>query len=104
MVGRGALTKPWIFDEFKHNRAWEPDSSDRIHVYRRLACYMREHFGDDERGRKKASYFLPWHFDFLTRYKPLPEEHYGLASIEAPLMQTRFAPLPSDAPPIERIL
>ena len=104
MVGRGALTKPWIFDEFKHGEAWEPSAAERVEVYYRLSRYMKEHFQDDERGKRSAFYFLPWHFDFLTRYKPLPEEHYGLASIEAPLMQTRFAPLPSDAPPIERIL
>jgi hypothetical protein len=30
---------------------------------------MKEHFGDDELGKRKAFYFLPWHFDFLTRYR-----------------------------------
>ena len=38
-------------------------------IYRRLACYMKEHFGDDARGKQKAMYFLPWSFDFLTRYR-----------------------------------
>lgn len=28
---------------------------------------MKEHFGDDERGRRKAWYFFPWHFDFFCR-------------------------------------
>ena len=51
MVGRGALTKPWIFDEFSQNRAWDPTAAERVAVYRRLACYMKEHFGDDARGR-----------------------------------------------------
>jgi tRNA-dihydrouridine synthase 3 len=51
MVGRGALTKPWIFQEFAEGRAWEPTAAERIGVYRRLACYMKEHFGDDARGR-----------------------------------------------------
>ena len=64
MVGRGALTKPWIFDEFNSNRAWELSAAERAGVYRQLTCYMKEHFGDDSRGRKKAWYFLPWHFDF----------------------------------------
>lgn len=54
MVGRGALTKPWMFDEFYNGRPWEPSTAERVEVYRRLACYMKEHFGDDERGRRSA--------------------------------------------------
>jgi tRNA-dihydrouridine synthase 3 len=64
-VGRGALIKPWLFQEHRDGCAWEPTATDRVAVYRRLACYMREHFGDDDRGRRNGMYFLPWHFDFL---------------------------------------
>lgn len=103
-MGRGALTKPWIFQEFASGESWEPTASERVLVYRRLACYMKEHFGDDERGRKSSFYFLPWHFDFLCRYKPLPEDVYGEASRVSPLMQTRFEPLPPDAPPLDKLL
>jgi hypothetical protein len=53
-----ALTKPWIFDEFARGTAWEPSAAERVSVYRRLACYMKEHFRDDEKGRKRAEYFL----------------------------------------------
>ena len=104
MVGRGALTKPWIFQEFKSGELWTPSAVERVEVYRRLAQYMKEHFRDDARGRKSAFYFLPWHFDFLTRYKPLPETEYAESARQTPLMQTRFAPLPPDAPPLERLL
>ena len=54
MVGRGALIKPWIFDEYKKGEAWEPTARERVAVYRQLTAYMKEHFGDDERGRKKV--------------------------------------------------
>ena len=104
MVGRGALTKPWIFQEFAEGRAWEPTAAERVGVYRRLACYMKEHFGDDARGRKMAWYFLPWHFDFLCRYRALPESTFGEQSRQQPLMQTRFEELPDEAPPLERLL
>ena len=30
---------------------------------------MKEHFGDDAKGRKKAFYFLPWHCNFFCRYR-----------------------------------
>ena len=56
-----------------------------------LACYMKEHFGDDELGHKRAWYFFPWHFDFLSRYMPLPESEFGARSLEQPLLQTRSA-------------
>lgn len=36
-------------------------------MYRLLVSFMKEHFGDDARGRQKAWYFLPWHFDFFNR-------------------------------------
>ena len=72
MAGRGALIKPWLFQEFAEGRAFEPDARERVGIYRRLVAHMKEYFGDDARGRGKAFYFLPWHFDFLTRYRPAP--------------------------------
>ncbi|EFJ45664.1 hypothetical protein VOLCADRAFT_105870 [Volvox carteri f. nagariensis] len=89
MAGRGALIKPWLFLEFKEGRELLLTTSERVGVYRLLVSYMKEHFGDDERGRRKAWYFFPWHFDFLTRYRPLPEAVYGAQSREHPLILTR---------------
>lgn len=34
---------------------------------RQLVSYMKEHFRDDERGRQRAFYFWPWHFNFFCR-------------------------------------
>ena len=42
---------------------------ERVGIYRQLVAYMKEHFGDDARGRQKAWHFLPWHFSFLCRYR-----------------------------------
>jgi len=103
MVGRGALTKPWIFKEFNENETWIPDANERIGVYRTLANYMKDHFGNDEMGKKKAWNFLPWHFEFLCRYTPYPEEVYSDHSIESPLIQNRII-LPDDMPPLEVLL
>jgi len=104
MTGRGALIKPWIFDEFRQNRAWEPSTAERVAVYRTLACYMKEHFGDDERGRRTAWYFLPFHFDWFRRYMPLPEDTYAQAADEYPLMQTRLALNEDEMTPVDWIL
>ena len=89
MLARGVLIKPWLFQEIAEGRAIEPDAAERVAIYRRLACYMKEHFRDDEKGRNRAMRFLPWHFDFFWRYQPLPEAEYAAVAAEHPLMQTR---------------
>ena len=90
MVGRGALTKPWIFQEFKDNVTWSPTAQERVQVYYILTRYMKDHFGDDDMGRKRAWTFLPWHFQFLSRYSPHPKEDFILQSTSKPLIQRRI--------------
>jgi tRNA-dihydrouridine synthase 3 len=69
MVGRWALSKPWIFREFAERREIELDSEDRLAVLRRYVELCREHFGDDELGRKRTRRFLVFHQDFFCRYR-----------------------------------
>lgn len=52
--------------------------------------HPQEHFGDDERGKRKSDYFWPWHFDFFHRYRHLPEELYEAGSRSHPLIATRM--------------
>jgi hypothetical protein len=47
--------------------------------------------------------FLPWHLDFFSRYVPAPEEQYGGAAREHPLLQSRLQPPPPSSP-LERLL
>eukprot|EP00775_Hariotina_reticulata_P009095 gene9095-9265_t len=89
MVGRGALIKPWLFQELKEGRELLLSSEDRIGVYRQLAAHMKQHFGDDAMGRRKAFFFLPWHFSFFCRYRHLPAEVYHEQSKLHPLIATR---------------
>lgn len=104
MVGRGALMKPWIFKEFDDGASYSPDAAERIGIYRTLATYMKEHFGDDSMGKKKAFNFLPWHFEFLCRYVDLPEKDWAMVSRETPLIQSRIVPEYEDMPPLEQLL
>ncbi len=97
MIGRGALIKPWIFQELKEKRTLCPSVSERVDIYRRLASYMLEHFGDDERGKKTSLSFLTWHFDFFSRWRYLPEDQWREASRQYPLLQTRLD-LPKETP------
>jgi tRNA-dihydrouridine synthase 3 len=103
MVGRGALVKPWIFQEIAERREIEPDAEARTGIYFQFARYLKEHFRDDEKGKKRAMFFLPWHFSFFCRYRPLPEALWHARSREHPLMQTRM-PDDADLPLLEQLL
>jgi len=103
MIGRGALIKPWIFQEIREGRSWLPSPEQRLGVVWRLVELMREHFGADERGRRRLLGFLPWHLDFFSRYRPLPESEYGERAAAHPLIQTRH-PVGDALPPLERLL
>ena len=90
MIGRGPLMKPWLFREIADKQPWEPTAEERVAVYRQLAVFMKEHFRDDAKGRERAMRFLPWHFEFFCRYRPLPAAQWREAAKVHPLMQTRM--------------
>lgn len=89
MIARGALIKPWLFAEIARGEDWLPGVEERVAVYLRLVEFMKEHFGNDARGKKKAMFFLPWHLSFFCRYRPLPEREWAEAARRHPLMQSR---------------
>jgi tRNA-dihydrouridine synthase 3 len=103
MLGRGALIKPWLFREIKEDKTWLPTPEERFAVLWRFVELQREHFGPDERGRKRAMRFLPWHLNFLCRYVPLPEEEYAEPARRHPLLQSRLQPPPPSSA-LERLL
>ena len=47
--------------------------------------------------------FLPWHFGFFCRYRPLSGERWMAASREHPLIQTRM-PDDEELPVLEQVL
>jgi tRNA-dihydrouridine synthase 3 len=103
MVGRGALIKPWIFAEIQERRDFDPTAEQRVAIYRGFVGYLKEHFRDDDKGRKRAMFFLPWHLGFFCRYRPLPEARYRQQSRAHPLLQTRL-PDVDEVPPLEALL
>ena len=103
MIGRGALIKPWIFKELREGRALNPTSEERVQIYWRLAQYMKEHFHNDEKGKRRAWYFLPWHFSFFCRYRPWDQSSWEERARSHPLIQTR--PVDElDISPLESLL
>ena len=78
MVGRGALESPWLWKEIKDGKTWLPTAAERVEVLH--GGFMRrfkDYLGNDAKGWAKAQHFLPAHFDFLHRWRPLPDEVYG---------------------------
>ena len=113
MTGRGALIKPWIFKEKIDGAEWDPTPEARIGVYLKLCGYFKEHFRADDLGKKRYMEFMPWHFGFFCRYRPLPETVYGAMAREHPLLQTRLGVVESaavakaeasDLSPLDRLL
>lgn len=72
MIGRGALIKPWIFQEIKDQKPWIPTSTQRFELLRRYCNYGLEHWGSDTKGVESTRRFLLEWQSFLYRY--IPEE------------------------------
>jgi len=88
LVARGALKKPWIFQELAEGKALDPDLPTRWAIMRRyfeLAC---EHFGDDAKGLPRVERFFLWHLKFWYRYHPWTDAEHAEHWPES-LMQAR---------------
>jgi tRNA-dihydrouridine synthase 3 len=103
MLARGALIKPWLLREIREDREWLPTADERFGLLFRFTTLLREHFGDDERGRTRAMRFLPWHLGFFCRYRPFPEAEFAEPARRHPLLQTRPADR-DDVSPLEALL
>ena len=90
MMGRGALIRPWIFKEIKEKKSWNLSAQEKIKVYSRFAELMKDYFGHDDYGMKRATPLLAWHFSFLFKYQPLSKEKFEAQSKKHPLIQTRL--------------
>ncbi|CAB4484840.1 FMN-linked oxidoreductase [Rhizophagus irregularis] len=71
MIGRGALIKPWIFDEIKSKRHYDISSKERFDILRKFCDYGMEHWGSDTIGINQTRRFLCEWMSFLYRYIPV---------------------------------
>jgi tRNA-dihydrouridine synthase 3 len=94
MAGRGALIKPWIFKEFRDGVAWNPSPEERIEVYYNLVSNFKDQFGEDDFGQRHSFYFIPWHFNFLCRYRHISQADHDylydpIAGVGPPIQNSR---------------
>ncbi|KAF3992451.1 hypothetical protein FT663_00731 [Candidozyma haemuli var. vulneris] len=71
MVARGALIKPWIFEEIEAQQYLDKSASERLEHLRTFANFAVEHWGSDEYGIEVARRFLCEFIGFTHRYIPV---------------------------------
>ncbi|KAA8651602.1 hypothetical protein EYZ11_002231 [Aspergillus tanneri] len=71
MVGRGALIKPWIFEEIQTGQYLDKSASERLSFVEKFAKYGLEAWGSDEYGVGTTRRFLLEWLSFTYRYVPI---------------------------------
>ncbi|KAL4937634.1 hypothetical protein BDV06DRAFT_202496 [Aspergillus oleicola] len=71
MVGRGALVKPWLFEEIQTGQYLDKSASERLSYIEKFARYGMECWGADEYGIGITRRFLLEWLSFTCRYVPI---------------------------------
>ena len=84
MAARGALIKPWLFEEIAAGQYLDKSSSERLQLVERFVRYGLEAWGSDEMGVGQTRRFLLEWLSFACRYVPV-----GLLEYLPPNIQDR---------------
>ncbi|KAK5663504.1 hypothetical protein OQA88_3934 [Cercophora sp. LCS_1] len=71
MIGRGALVKPWLFEEIERGQYLDKSASERLTYVEKFARYGMEAWGSDEVGLNYTRRFLLEFMSFFHRYVPI---------------------------------
>ena len=84
MIARGALIKPWIFEEINARQHLDKSSTERLQYIEKFCRYGLDTWGSDEMGVGTTRRFLLEWLSFACRYVPI-----GLLEVMPPNMQER---------------
>lgn len=70
MVARGALVKPWIFEEIDAKQYLDKSATERLEYYKQYTKFGLEHWGSDDFGVQQTRRFLCEFLSFTRRYIP----------------------------------
>jgi tRNA-dihydrouridine synthase 3 len=87
MIGRGALLKPWIFEEIAAGQYLDKSATERLGYVEDFVRYGLDTWGADERGVQTTRRFLLEWISFSHRYVPI-----GLLERLPPKMNERPPP------------
>lgn len=71
MIGRGALIKPWLFEEIEKGQYLDKSSSERLRYIEKFVRYGLDAWGSDELGIGFTRRFLLEWLSFAHRYVPI---------------------------------
>jgi tRNA-dihydrouridine synthase 3 len=71
MVGRGALIKPWVFEEIEKGQYLDKSATERLTYIEKFAKYGLQTWGSDEMGIGTTRRFLLEWLSFAHRYVPV---------------------------------
>ena len=84
MVARGALIKPWIFEEIEKGQYLDKSATERLALVEQFVRYGLETWGSDEMGVGTTRRFLLEWLSFAYRYVPV-----GILEYLPPSLQDR---------------
>lgn len=84
MVARGALIKPWLFEEIEKGQYIDKSASERLGYVEKFVRYGLEAWGSDEIGVGQTRRFLLEWLSFAHRYVPV-----GILDYLPPSLQDR---------------